>query len=311
MTLLTLANYNFALLVTMVALLFSTTASYVIFLPNVSSSFNNSERYALIQSGWWTTELESQCLSQFALPQSLWDGAYLNLYGMGLTDSIPKEIGTLMKLSYLDLSHNYLNGSELDVVPSHLMFSRLISPRNLLGGRELSTGGPTRATELESQCLSQFGLPQSLWDGAYLNLYGMGLTDSIPKEIGTLTKLSYLDLSHNYLNATELESQCLSQFGLPQSLWDGAYLNLYGMGLTDSISKEIGSKLDVVPSHLMFSRLISPRNLFGGLELSTGGPTSATELESQCISQFGLPQSLWDGAYLNLYGMGLTDSIPK
>ncbi|RYR72141.1 hypothetical protein Ahy_A02g006344 [Arachis hypogaea] len=57
-------------------------------------------------------------------------------------------------------------------------------------------------------CLSQFGPPQSLWDGAYLNLYGMGLTKSIPKEIGTLTKLSYLDLSHNYLNGKLLLTLC-------------------------------------------------------------------------------------------------------
>ncbi|XP_057741200.1 MDIS1-interacting receptor like kinase 2-like isoform X3 [Arachis stenosperma] len=125
---------NCALLIIAVVLLFSTTGSYRIFPPNApnlttveppSSSFNNSERQALIQSGWWGSHhaidpnhcywrgvscddagsvvgiygwelnyesklLQLQTLNFTAFPNLV----SMSLDGMGLTGSIPKEIGT-------------------------------------------------------------------------------------------------------------------------------------------------------------------------------------------------------------------------
>ncbi|RYR72143.1 hypothetical protein Ahy_A02g006347 isoform C [Arachis hypogaea] len=125
---------NCALLIIAEVLLFSTTCSYRIFPPNApnlttveppSSSFNNSERQALIQSGWWGSHhandpnhcywpgvscddagsvvgiygwelnyksklLRLQALNFTAFPNL----DSLDLDGMGLIGSIPKEIGT-------------------------------------------------------------------------------------------------------------------------------------------------------------------------------------------------------------------------
>ncbi|RYR72066.1 hypothetical protein Ahy_A02g006252 [Arachis hypogaea] len=86
---------------------------YVIFPPNASSSFNNSERHALIQSEidgyalYINPYNESKLLRLENLNLTSFSNlVHLNLYEMGLMGSIHKEIGTLAKLSYLNLFYN-------------------------------------------------------------------------------------------------------------------------------------------------------------------------------------------------------------
>ncbi|XLU46345.1 hypothetical protein S245_041159, partial [Arachis hypogaea] len=162
-------------------LLFSTTCSYRIFPPNApnlttveppSSSFNNSERQALIQSGWWGSHhandpnhcywpgvscddagsvvgiygwelnyksklLRLQALNFTAFPNL----DSLDLDGMGLIGSIPKEIGTLTKLSNLVLSNNSLYGKLPPTLSNLTQLLSLYVSFNSLSGSIPSTFG--------------------------------------------------------------------------------------------------------------------------------------------------------------------------
>ncbi|QHO25152.1 hypothetical protein S83_039797 [Arachis hypogaea] len=214
---------NCALLIIAEVLLFSTTCSYRIFPPNApnlttveppSSSFNNSERQALIQSGWWGSHhandpnhcywpgvscddagsvvgiygwelnyksklLRLQALNFTAFPNL----DSLDLDGMGLIGSIPKEIGTLTKLSNLVLSNNSLYGKLPPTLSNLTQLLSLYVSFNSLSGSIPST----------------FGLLENL---IFLKLDSNQIEGPIPLQIGNLSNLIWLNLSHNLLNGS-------------------------------------------------------------------------------------------------------------
>ncbi|QHO54443.1 hypothetical protein S83_005481 [Arachis hypogaea] len=211
---------NFALLVTAVVLVFSTTTSYRIFPPNApnlttaaaaSSFFNNSERQALIQSGWWSHDHsdlnhckwtgiscdragrsveEIHGWELIIISESLWlqnlnltafpNLVHLYLDEMGLKGSIPKEIGTLTKLCNLDLSNNNLDGKLPPTLSNLTQLEYLDVSFNFLSGIIPSTLGHCKE-------LISFSLASNQIEGP------------IPLELGNLTRLYYLDLSNNLL----------------------------------------------------------------------------------------------------------------
>ncbi|KAJ1419605.1 Tyrosine-protein kinase, active site [Sesbania bispinosa] len=153
----------------------------------------------------------------------------------GLRGTMPPEIGTLTKLTYLDLSSNSLqdlssNSLEGEIPPSMGNLSLLqrlyISNNNIQGSiphelgflKNLTTlylshnriSGTlpislTNLTQLQELDISNnlVGcLPSNLDQLSnlqFLWLDNNSINGTIPPEIGTLTKLTYLDLSSNYL----------------------------------------------------------------------------------------------------------------
>ncbi|MED6111401.1 hypothetical protein PIB30_051977 [Stylosanthes scabra] len=206
-------------------------------LASSSSSSNNSEKQALIQSRWWSHDhnisnhcywtgiicdysgsvqeidgwdlnvnskslLQLQNLNLTAFPNLV----YLDLRGMGLTGSIPKEIGTLKKLKRLYLFDNNLHGK----LPPTL--SNLTQLENLdVSGNSLSGIIPSTFHQLQNN-LASISLASNQINGSipsiftnfshltYLNLSHNKLSGVIPSQIFLLTNLDYLLLSSNQLS---------------------------------------------------------------------------------------------------------------
>ncbi|XP_028126770.1 probable leucine-rich repeat receptor-like protein kinase At1g35710 [Camellia sinensis] len=133
-----------------------------------SSSYSYSSPHRKLENMDWTSFPNLQ---------------FLDLSFCDLTGSIPEEIGTLSKLTYLDLSSN----------------------KNLEGLLPLTLGNLTQLVQLRIYYTNITGpIPSSigqLTNLIYLNLSPNRINGSIPVEIGDLMQLAYLDLSHNLLTA--------------------------------------------------------------------------------------------------------------
>ena len=105
----------------------------------------------------------------------------LSLIGIGLSGTIPPELGSLANLDRLNLDHNRLSGQ----IPSRL--------RILTNLTELSLSG----NQLNGRIPSQLG---SLTNLESLNLSNNGLSRQIPSELGSLTNLTELSLIGNELS---------------------------------------------------------------------------------------------------------------
>ncbi|MED6111396.1 hypothetical protein PIB30_051972 [Stylosanthes scabra] len=233
---------KFALLIIIAAaaLLFSTTASYYVILPPnktavapPSVSFNNSERQALLQSGWWShyhnisnsnhchwvgifcktagsvseidgwllnvnsKSLQLQNLNLTALPNLI----HLDLHGMGLIGSIPKEVGTITKLAGLDLSNNNLHGKLPPTLSNLTQLEYLNVSFNSLSGTIPYGFGQLKELTYFSLASNQIegSIPVELCNVnlEYLNLGSNQIGGSIPAQIRNLTRLFALYLSNN------------------------------------------------------------------------------------------------------------------
>ncbi|KAL1331321.1 hypothetical protein AAHE18_12G176000 [Arachis hypogaea] len=102
---------------------------------------------------------------------------------MGLIGSIPKEIGTLTKLSNLVLSNNSLYGKLPPTLSNLTQLLSLYVSFNSLSGSIPST----------------FGLLENL---IFLKLDSNQIEGPIPLQIGNLSNLIWLNLSHNLLNGS-------------------------------------------------------------------------------------------------------------
>lgn len=115
-----------------------------------------------------------------------------------------------------------------------------------------------------------------------LNLNGLGMTGTIPKELGTLTKLKKLDLADNYLEVLE---EGLDHFTTLE------YLDLSGnKELKGNYGGLIGGA-----KHSLIDVKFSDTRLTGHLNFSNIGNSNLTGFDSNVGHQtlaFGIPQSL-------------------
>ena len=142
-------------------------------------------------------------------------------WGNQLTGSIPAELGRLTRLTFLNLAGNHLSGSippELGSIGPQLTHLVLSAPQPLPDGVGLTGSIPAQLGNLS-------GLTS-------LYLDGNRLTGSIPPRLGRLLKLSWLHLTRNQLTGA-----------IPTQL--GALTNLTNLRLEDNrLSGPIPSQLN-------------------------------------------------------------------
>ena len=156
----------------------------------------------------------------------------LNLGNIGLTGSIPIDIGKLTNLTHLYLYDNELSGeipSELgDLIKlEHLyLYNNNISgdlPPNL-GDLENLTQMYLYSNELSGEIPSELG---ALLNLEQLFLHNNQLTGAVPPEVTGLNTLNYLYLNDNRLDQNINESICTSFLE-----WDNSiYFNIYNNSL--------------------------------------------------------------------------------
>ncbi|CAL5387455.1 unnamed protein product [Camellia sinensis] len=133
---------------------------------------------------------------------------YLNLVECHLTGSIPEEIGSLSKLTRLDLSTNYHLEGLLPLTLRNLtqLVQLHISSANISGPIPSSIGQLTNLTILDLS-LNHFNgsIPPEigkLKNLVEMNIHGNILSGPIPSSSGQLTNLKSLHLSSNQLNGS-------------------------------------------------------------------------------------------------------------
>ncbi|XP_009390130.2 probable LRR receptor-like serine/threonine-protein kinase At3g47570 [Musa acuminata AAA Group] len=145
-----------------------------------------------------------------AVPRNLSDCLELQIIRLdnnGLEGEIPSDLGSLSKLSWLDLWSNSLAGS----IPPQIGNLASLTLLSLAGN---NLNGPIPAAIGNLSSLSQLVLSNSQLTGAipatignlssltWLDLSNNSLAGAIPPEIGNLVHLGYLDLHINHLNGT-------------------------------------------------------------------------------------------------------------
>ena len=188
---------------------------------------------------------------------------WLDLYGNDLAGGIPQELGGLANLRVLSLSRNDLSG----LIPRELgSLSNLkwlnLQWNNLSGAIPRELGG---LPNLESLFLSgndlSGAIPQELGGLANLerlDLYGNDLSGTIPRELGSLSNLRVLSLSRNALSGTiPWELGGLSNL---------QYLSMAENGLTGRIPRGLGGLSNLRSLYLSGNELTGPvPPEFGGL----------------------------------------------
>ena len=208
------------------------------------SSALELEAKALLESGWWSSNYttDGSSLSHCAWPEIICnDGGsvieidmeevylgdkfrkfnfssfpnleVLSLYNTGLQGSIPPEIGTLSKLTFLSLSMNNLTGNLPLSLANLTQLETFDISSNLISGsipKELGNLKNLRYLYLSNNTLtgpipSTLSLLTGLSD---LDLSSNEISGSIPSEIRFLKNLGYLDLQQNKLTGP-----------LPSFLW--------------------------------------------------------------------------------------------
>ncbi|CAL5367875.1 unnamed protein product [Camellia sinensis] len=224
----------------------------------------------------------------------------LDLRFCNLTGSIPEEIGTLSKLTFLDLSSN----------------------NNLEGLLPLTLGNLTQLVELRIYYTNITGpIPSCI--AQLKNLVHMDIGDniligSIPSSIGQLTNLTYLYLSSNQLNGSIPQeigmlknlvdmfmSHNILSGPIPSSIGQLTNLSSFSLSLNrlnGSIPQEIGRLKNLV---YMF---ITDNILSGPIPSSIGQLTNLTYL-SLSSNRFNgsIPQEI--GKLKNLIYMFMDDNI--
>ena len=231
---------------------------------------------------------------------------WLSFYGNQLSGEIPPELGNLTNLQSLRLYNNQLSGeipSELGGLANLVLLS--------LEGNQLSGEIPSELgnlVNLQSLILSRNELsgeiPPELGNLANLvklSLEGNQLSGEIPSELGNLVNLQSLWLYSNELSG-EIPSE-LGNLANLQSLW------LYSNELSGEIPSELGGLANLVLLSLEGNQLsgeIPPElgNLANLVKLSLEGNQLSGEIPSELGNLVNL-QSLW------LYSNELSGEIPS
>ncbi|KAG5527510.1 hypothetical protein RHGRI_028420 [Rhododendron griersonianum] len=281
-----------------------------------SLSFSSSaEAKALLNSGWWRNfsptyhcNLEgitcNRAGSVFRMEvryfyyyynhslanmdwSSLPNLEYLDLSNyyssFGLTGGIPAEIGTLSKLTHLDLS---LNDNLQGILPPTLgNLTQLVH----LDLSRTNMGGPIS---------SSIGHLSNL---ANLYLHSNQLNGPIPSSIGHLSNLANL-----YLHSNQLNGPIPSSIGNWRNL---IHLDLNSNNLNGSIPPEIGNLKNLVEMDLSFN------NLRGSIPSSIGHLSNLAYLHLHSNNLSGpIPRAIGNLTYLtnlNLSNNLLTGHIPN
>ncbi|KAL7256720.1 hypothetical protein ACSBR1_010623 [Camellia fascicularis] len=315
----------------LVALCVAATNIFLVSATVNSSSLSSLEAKALLNSGWWGNfSSANYChlggitcnragnVIQISLSSSSYSYStphrklenmnwtsfpnleFLNLRFCNLTGSIPEEIGTLSKLTYLDLSSN----------------------KNLEGLLPLTLGNLTQLVELRIYYTNITGpIPSCI--GQLKNLVHMDIGDniligSIPSSIGQLTNLTFL-----YLSSNRLDGSIPQEIGMLKNLVDmfmshnilsgpipssiGQLTNLTSLSLSrnrlnGSIPREIGMLKNLVYMFMIDNILSGP------IPSSIGQLTNLTYL-SLSSNRFNgsIPQEI--GKLKNLIYMFMDDNI--
>ena len=185
-------------------------------------------------------------------------------WGNQLTGSIPAELGRLTSLTFLNLAANHLSGSippELGSIGPQLTHLVLSAPQPLPDGVGLTGSIPAQLGNLS-------GLTS-------LYLDGNRLTGSIPPRLGRLLKLSWLNLTRNQLTGA-----------IPTQL--GELTNLTNLRLEDNqLSGPIPSQL---------SRLTNLRKVYLTRNTGFSGcvPPRLREVRFNDIATLNLPDCASD-----------------
>ncbi|WVZ16984.1 hypothetical protein V8G54_009966 [Vigna mungo] len=262
----------------------------------------DEERQALLKSGWWNDyrNVSSHCdwanvlcdeagsvtsiglssLLPFTIPpmqelQNLNVTAFpnlqfLDLNGMGLRGSIPAEIGTLTKLTDLDLSHNSLQGK----LPSKALSNLTQLVRLDFSGNSLSGFIPLSLGELKNL--------------VYLNLDSNLFTGHIPSQVGNLTNLTQLRLSNNFLSGSIPPT-----LGLLKNLTD---FYLESNQLQDHIPVELQNLSSLVALRLS-------QNNLSVIGLSHNRLNGSITSQIACVSDLDLSHNSFVGEIPSLLGM--------
>ena len=202
---------------------------------------------------------------------------------LGITGTIPTQIGNLTALTRLDLSKNRLTGS----IPTQI--GNLANLTWLDLSRNGFTGGiPTQLGQLTN--LRELNL-----------IHNQLLTGPIPTQIGNLTNLTRLNIA----STNRLTGPIPTQIGQLTNL---TVLNLYGNRLTGSIPTQIGDLANLTSLNLGANQLTSgiPTQL-GNLTNLTILTLTTSHLTGSIPTQLG---NLTNLTYLNLTWNQLTGSIP-
>ncbi|CAI0396740.1 unnamed protein product [Linum tenue] len=250
---------------------------------------------------------------------------YLDLSDNHLSGALPAEVGGLLNLEELDLSHNMLHIGNLSFLRNLVLLNNSLS-----GGIPSEIGRLRRLQELrlsenslEGTILSVIGNMQTL---QLLDLSGNRISGSIPPTFGNLTELIYLSLSDNNLwgeipvvfeNCRNLVSIELAYNNLsgvipPQIFRISSSLNYFNLShnnLSGTLPAEVGRLINLEVLDL------SHNMLSGGIPTSLGSCVvlGALYLQDNLLQGIIPPSlgSLRGIQVLDISGNNLSGQIPK
>ncbi|XP_062106679.1 MDIS1-interacting receptor like kinase 2-like isoform X2 [Humulus lupulus] len=317
------------------------------------------EAHALLQSGWWSgytdympdhcewpgiacngfgSIIEISTPSQFQLRDKFVKFNFfavpklvrLRLVGHGLIGNIPSEIGTLHKLTYLDLSFNKINGSIPEEIWNLKNLETLNLARNkIVGSIPSSLGHLTNlvSLSLDSNLISgsipvEIGYLNNL---VHLNLSDNKLKGPIPSYIGLLTNLKSLSLKWNQIsgsiplelrNLSKLEHLFLGDNNITGAipLFMSHLINLKSLDLSNNkISGCLFSELTQL-TQLEYLNL-SSNQISGELPIEFGTLSRLKVLDMSGNLFYGkIPSQLWSMSNLRLLNLShneLSGTIPN
>ncbi|KAL6654950.1 hypothetical protein ACP70R_008415 [Stipagrostis hirtigluma subsp. patula] len=184
------------------------------------------------------------------------------------TGVIPESIGRLNSLQVLGLENNSLSGLMPSSLGNLTLLQRLYTDGNTFEGPL-----PTSLGNLQEIVIATFDnnkftgpLPMGIFNMSSLS-YALDLSDNyfigpLPPEVGSLTKLSYLDIARNNLSGPlpDSLSSCQSLIGL----W--LYSNSFNSSIPASISKMKGLMLLNLTKNALSGVIPQEIGFMGGLQ---------------------------------------------
>ncbi|KAM3713798.1 hypothetical protein ACJW31_01G283500 [Castanea mollissima] len=329
------------LVVSWVLCVFKHSTNMFIAAASVAASESSLEAKALRESGWWSHQSNETslnhcqwegitCNDDGSVTEIHMGGVYLgdniirkfnfssfpnldllDLWNTGLRGSIPQQIGTLAKLTSLDLSSNNLTGhfplflTNLTQLEYFYIYENLISgpiPEELGNSKNLQFL-VLSYNKLTGSIPSALGLLTNL---TYLSLSSNNITGSIPDKLGDLKNLRYLYLSYN-----KLTGSIPSALGLLTNLTGLELGNLKNLRILDLSSNKLTGS---IPSALGLLTNLTNNNIVGEIPIELANCSSLANLSlSHNYLNGSIPSQFIDLIYLRFIDLSynnLTGNIP-